>query len=345
MKKTYIEIRYKNKKFETKEIENRSYEMQPNILCFRYYDKNKLGEKNNISKWIYNAISLKQENIKEDKSNPQQDKLLHLFNKYNTTELYKIDNMIIKKPISSTTYNEYFEKTENRKKKLINETIQKLEKNIEKNIKVKYIYYGKTKTITGKLETVIDYYGIKIDTYTIPFIDNNIIIIEIKNELNQKIYHNQHPELPIEKQKENIFGSKILQEEEKENEKTENEWKKQINKIPNKELEKMRIISQGTKIIAHNKLNDFMNLINKLEQEEKGLEYIKLILSTINQILAQEDTSKIKEQLLIENNLNLEETIYILDISNYLININYPETINKPKKLTLKLFKQSSREN
>lgn len=341
MKKTYIEIRYKNKKFETKEIENRTYQMQPNILCFRYYDQNKLGEKINITKWIYNAKPLKLVEIKENNTNQEKEKLLYLFNKYNTEELYKIDNMIIKKPNNSTTYNEYYKKTENRKKKQINNTIKNLEKNINNNIKVTYIFYGNQKTITGKLEDVIDYYGIKIDTYTLPFIDENIIIIEIRNELNQKIYNNQHPELPIEIQKENIFGSKILQEEETENRKAENEWKKQIDKIPNNELEKIKIISQGAKLIAHNKQDDFINLINIFEQKNNGLEYINFILTTINQILKNEDNNKIKEKLIIENNLTIEEALYILDIASYLLNINYTETIDKSKKLTLNFFKKA----
>ncbi len=278
MKKTYIEIIYKNKKTEIKQVESRNYTIHPNILCFRYYDQNKINQKNNITKWIYNANKIKVEDIINNiTNNPKYTKLLNYIQTNNPKELYEIDKTYYKIPKNSTTYIEYSKKIETKKLKKINNIINKLEKNKNKKITVTYIYHGKIKTLTGQLTEIIDYYGIKVDTYTLPYFEENITIIEIKNELNQKLYHNKYTNLPIEQQKENILGKILIKQEQEEIKKLQ----ETINNYPQKEITRLNLIKKGLTIVPKTQIKTWIETVNTLINTPNGEEIINKILTTL----------------------------------------------------------------
>lgn len=278
MKKTYIEIIYKNKKTEIKQVESRNYTIHPNILCFRYYDQNKINQKNNITKWIYNANKIKVEDIINNiTNNPKYTKLINYIQTNNQKELYEIDKTYYKIPKNSTTYIEYSKKIETKKLKKINNIINKLEKNKNKKITVTYIYHGKIKTLTGQLTEIIDYYGIKVDTYTLPYFEENITIIEVKNELNQKLYHNKYINLPIEQQKENILGKILIKQEQEEIKKLQ----ETINNYPQKEITRLNLIKKGLTIVPKNKIKEWIETVNTLIETPNGEEALNEILTTL----------------------------------------------------------------
>lgn len=273
MKKTYIEIIYKNKKTQIKETETRNHPMHPNILCFRYYDQNKLNQKSNITKWIYNANKIKTQDIT---NTPRNTKLLNYIQTNQPKELYEIDKNYYKIPKNSTTYTEYSHRIETKKLKKINKIITTLEKNKNKTITVTYNYHGKTKTITGILTSIIDYYGIKVNTYTLPYIEENITIIEIKNELNQKLYHNKYTNLPLEQQKENIFGKILLEQEQKEIQKLQ----ETLNNSPQKEITRLNLIKKGLTQLPKTQIKDWIETVNTLIETPNGETKLNELLET-----------------------------------------------------------------
>lgn len=322
MKKTYIEIIYKNKKTQIKEIDTRNHPMHPNILCFRYYDKNKLNEKNNITKWIYNAVKVNIEDITDKLTNtPKYTNLLNYIQTNKIKEVYEIDKTYHKIPKNSTTYTEYSHRIETKKLKKINNIITTLEKNKNKKITVTYNYHGKTKTITGLLTEVIDYYGIKVDTYTLPYIDENITIIEIKNELNQKLYHNKYTSQPIDQQKEHIFGKIIIEEEQKEENKVKQEWTNYLNQISKNELTKLTYIKQGLILLPKTKTKLWIQTVNQIIDTNNGEIILNIIINTIelfNQNLTQDNILPLLET----NNLPNNTINSILEILNNLLDTN-----------------------
>lgn len=272
MKKTYIEIIQKNKRTVIEEVKHRNYCPVNSTLCFRYYDKNRLDEKTNQTKWIYNAEVI---DVGEIDINLLTEHLRSYVLSNNISKLYKIDKNYYKIPRNSITYDEYSTFIEYKKEQRVKKIFKRIMNNENKNLSVIYNLNGEVYSISGILTYVDEYHSITIDTHSIPFLEDNIQIIEIKNNLNQTIYKNDSYTLPVEEQRLLILGKNIIEKEKLEEEKTRKDYDNFMNNLS--KLDKFRLeLIKDILVNYHGKeQKEFLRLVNSLDDINK-LEEVKI---------------------------------------------------------------------